>query len=75
MNPLFKYNGNTKYSTRDLKGGYIGNNFLVLDVHLKKKDHLLKSSGQIYLRITRLWQNQVLQLLAMLSSRYLMLCG
>ena len=34
MNQTFKYNGNTNYSTKDLKGGYTGNNFSVLNVYL-----------------------------------------
>ena len=37
MNPIFKYNYNTKYSTKDLKGGYKSKNFLVLDIYLKKE--------------------------------------
>ena len=27
MRPIFKYNVNVKYSTKDLKGGYTGNGF------------------------------------------------
>ena len=38
MNSIFKYNGNAKYSTKDLKGEYSGNNFLVLDVCLNEKE-------------------------------------
>ena len=37
MNAAFKYNDNAKYSTKDLKAGYTGNDFLVLDVYLNKK--------------------------------------
>ena len=37
MNPIFKYNYNTKYSTKDLKGGYKSKKFLVLDIYLKKE--------------------------------------
>lgn len=37
MNPIFKYNFNVKYLTKDLKTGYTGNNFLVLDLYLNKK--------------------------------------
>ena len=33
MNSIFKYNGDAKYSTKDLKGGYIGNNISTLDVY------------------------------------------
>ena len=27
MNPIFRYNSNAKYSTKDLKGGYNSTNF------------------------------------------------
>ena len=37
MDPTFKYIDNVKYSTKDLKGGYNGNDFLVLDVYLNKE--------------------------------------
>ena len=37
MNPIFKYNDNTKYSNKDLKYGYIGDNVLVLGVYLNAK--------------------------------------
>ena len=37
MKLIFKYNGNAKSSTRDLKGGYTGNNFSVLDIYLNEK--------------------------------------
>ena len=37
MNKIFKYNANAKYSTKDLKGGYNSNNFLLLDVYLDEK--------------------------------------
>ena len=40
MNKIFKYNTNAKYSTKDLKGGYNSNNFLLLDVYLDEKDYL-----------------------------------
>ena len=45
MNPIFLffiYNGNTKHSTKDVKGGHTGNNFLVLDVHLNEKESSVK---------------------------------
>ena len=38
MNPIFKYNENAKYSTKDLKGGYTANDFSVLDVYLDEKE-------------------------------------
>ena len=37
MNQIFKYNGNTKYSTKDLNSGYTVYNFSVLDVYLNGK--------------------------------------
>ena len=37
MNTIFKYNASTKYSTKDLKGGYNSNNFPLLDVSLDEK--------------------------------------
>lgn len=37
MNPIYKCNYNTKYSTKDLNSGYKGKNFLVLDIYLKKE--------------------------------------
>ena len=37
MNQTFKYNGSTKYSTKDLKGEYTGNDFLVLNVYVNRK--------------------------------------
>ena len=40
MDKIFKYNANAKYSTKDLKGGYNSNNFLLLDVYLDEKDYL-----------------------------------
>ena len=42
MNTIFKYNANTKYSTKDLKGGYNSNNFSLLDVYLDEKGSSLK---------------------------------
>ena len=33
MNTIFKYNGNTKYSTKDLKGGHNTNHFSLLYVY------------------------------------------
>ena len=42
MNTIFKYNANTKYSTKDLKGGYNSNNFSLLDIHLDEKGSSLK---------------------------------
>ena len=37
MKQIFNYNGNGKYSTKDLNGGYIDNNFSVMDVYLNQK--------------------------------------
>ena len=37
MNRIFKYNANSKYSIKDFKGGYISNNFSLLDVYLDEK--------------------------------------
>ena len=34
MNPIFKYNGNAKYLTKDLKDGQNANDFSLLDVYL-----------------------------------------
>ena len=42
MNRIFKYNASAKYSTKDLKGGYNGNNFSLLDVYLDEKGPLVK---------------------------------
>ena len=42
MNTIFKYNANTKYSTKDLKGGYNSNNFSLLDVYLDEKGPSVK---------------------------------
>ena len=43
--PDIQYNGNVKYSFKNLKDGYTGNNFLELDVYLNEK----KSSAKIQL--------------------------
>ena len=37
MNPIFKYNGKAKYSTKNFKGGDTGNNFSVIYVYLNEK--------------------------------------
>ena len=37
MNPIFRYNSNAKYSTKDVKGGHNTNNFSLLDIYLNKK--------------------------------------
>ena len=42
MNPIFRYNSNAKYSTKDLKGGYNSNNFSLLDVYLDEKGPSVK---------------------------------
>ena len=41
--PHIKYNNNAKYSAKDLKGGYNGNDFSVLDVYLKEKGAYVKT--------------------------------
>ena len=41
MNKIFKYNASTKYSTKDLKGGYNSNNFPLLDVYLYEKPWMM----------------------------------
>ena len=42
MNPIFRYNDNAKYSTKDLKDGYNSNNFSLLDVYLDKIEPSVK---------------------------------
>ena len=42
MNATFKYNGNAKYSTKDLKGDYNSSNFSLLDVCLDEKKTSVK---------------------------------
>ena len=37
MDPIFKYNSNARYLTKDLRGGYNGNDFSLLDVYLSDK--------------------------------------
>ena len=37
MNTIVKYNVNAKYSTKDLKGVYNSNNFLLLNKYLDEK--------------------------------------
>ena len=37
MLPIFKCNGNAKYSTKDLKFGYTSNMFLAIDIYLNEK--------------------------------------
>ena len=53
MNKIFKYNASTKYSTKDLKGGYNSNNFPLLDVYLYEKPWMMctfcKNSAVKYL--------------------------
>ena len=41
MNPIFRYNGTAKYSTKILKGECIGDDFLVLDVYMNQKGPFL----------------------------------
>ena len=45
MNTIFKYNGNAKYSTKDLRDGYKSKNFLLLDVYLDEKGPSTKISS------------------------------
>ena len=42
MNPILKYNGKAKYSTKDLKGGHSCNSFSVLQVYLNEKGWSVK---------------------------------
>ena len=42
MKPKFKYDGNAKDSTKKLKGGYITDDFWVLDVYLNEKGSSVK---------------------------------
>ena len=42
MNTIFNYNVNAKYPTKDLKGGYNSNNFLLLNVYLDEKGPSVK---------------------------------
>ena len=37
MSPILQYNCNAMYSTKYLKGGYNGNDFLILNLYLKEK--------------------------------------
>ena len=37
MNSVFKSNGHAKYSTKELNGGYTGNDFSVLHVYQNEK--------------------------------------
>ena len=42
MNRIFKYNGNAKYFTKDLKFMYTSNNFSLLNAYLNEKGQYLK---------------------------------
>ena len=42
MNTIVKYNVNAKYSTKDLKGVYNSNNFLLLNIYLDEKGPSVK---------------------------------
>ena len=59
MNPVFKYNSHAKYVTRDLKGRYDSNNFLLLNIYLKKGHMLKHKDYQKSFRIMTLYQNQI----------------
>ena len=37
MNSIFRYNSNSKYLTKYLKGGFNSNDFSLLDVYLNQK--------------------------------------
>ena len=37
MNSIFKYNCKAKYEAKNLKNGYTGNKFSLLDVYLNEK--------------------------------------
>ena len=43
MKAIFRYNGNAKYSAKDLKGEYDSNNFSSLDVYLNEKGPSVKT--------------------------------
>ena len=52
MDPVFKYDNNARYLTKDFRGGYNANNFTLIDVNLSNK----RSSVKIYLlNIYSLW--------------------
>ena len=72
---MFKYNGNAKHSTKDLKGGCNSNNCLVLDVYLNEKGPSVKISTWKFLRIIILYQYQILEQDLMMNSRYLLPFG
>ena len=42
MNTIFSFNANTKYSTKDLKGGQNNINFSLLDIYLDEKKPSVK---------------------------------
>ena len=42
MNTIFSYNGNAKYSIKDLKGGHNNINFSLLDIYLDEKGPSVK---------------------------------
>lgn len=42
LNSIFKYNGNAKHSTKDLKRGYTAKVFRVLNVYLNEKGPTVK---------------------------------
>ena len=45
MNPIFRNNGNAKYSIKDLNGWYSANNLSVMDVILTDKRQSAKFSS------------------------------
>ena len=72
--PDIQYNGNVKYSFKNLKDGHTGNDFLELDVYLNEK----KSSAKIQL-LNIFKDNHILPYLGpatvMMNGRYLMSFG
>ena len=60
MNPIFRYNSNTKYLTKDLESGYNSNDFSLLDVHLKEKGPFVKIQLLIIFKDHHIVQSQVL---------------
>lgn len=60
MNPIFRYNSNAKYLTKDLESGYNSNDFSLLDVHLKEKGPFVKIQLLIIFKDHHIVQSQVL---------------
>ena len=75
MNPIFKYNGNTKYLIKYLKGAYAGSDFSLLDVYLNEKGPPLKTQWLNVFKDNQIERGQVLQQYAMIAGHCLMLFG